>query len=209
MHRRYELSQAQWDFIKGELGPPRPRGRPRADLRKMLNGILWILHSGASWRDLPLHYGPWKTVYGHFSRWAQSGVFERILQKLQIRLDREGLIDWDVFMVDGTSVRASKAAAGAGKRGDPESPSITLWGAREAGLVPRSIWLATGEDSPSPPRSRRARSTSARSSKRSPRASGSAGPAGGRASDQGPGPGTEPTAPGASADGSGPTTSGP
>lgn len=209
MHRRYELTQAQWDFIKGELAPPKPRGRPRADLRKMLNGILWILHSGASWRDLPLHYGPWKTVYGHFLRWAKGGTFERVLRKLQIRLDREGLIDWDIFMVDGTSVRASKAAAGAGKRGEPENPSITLWGAREAGLAPRSILLAMEEDSPSPPASRRARSTSARSSKRSPRASGFANPAGGPARDPGPGPEIRPTVPDPSADGSGPTTSGP
>lgn len=207
MHRRYELTQAQWDFIKGELAPPKPRGRPRADLRKMLNGILWILHSGASWRDLPLHYGPWKTVYGYFERWAKSGLFDRILRKLQIRLDEEGLIDWDIFMVDGTSIRASKAAAGAGKRGEPESPPITLWGAREAGLVPRSILLAMEEDSPWPPRSRRARSTSARSSKSSPRGSGSTGPAGDPASDPEPGPGTKPTAPEESADGSGSITS--
>jgi len=171
--RRYELSQSQWDLVKDEFGPARKRGRPRADLRKLLNAIMWILHSGASWRDLPPWYGPWKTVHGHFLRWSKDGTFDRILQKLRIRLDRDGLIAWDVFMIDGTNVRASKAAAGAGKKGEPESPPITLWGAQEAGLVPRSILLAMDGDSPWPSGSPRARSTSAKSSRRSPRKSAS------------------------------------
>ena len=99
---------------------------------------MWILHSGASWRDLPSFYGPWKTVHGHFLRWSKDGTFDRILKKLQIRLDEEGQIAWDIFMVDGTNVRASKAAAGAGKKGEPQSPPITLWGAPGEGGRRRS-----------------------------------------------------------------------
>jgi transposase len=162
--RRYELSQAQWKLVEGEFGPAHRRGRPRSDLRKILNAIMWILHSGASWRDLPPWYGPWKTVHHHFLRWSKDGTFDRILKKLQIRLDAQGQIDWDIFMVDGTNVRASKAAAGAGEKGGPESLETTHWVAQEAGLVPRSISFAILEESRLPLRSPRARSTNARSS---------------------------------------------
>ncbi len=75
----------------------------------MWNAIFWILKTGAPWRDLPERFGPWQTVYEHFSNWRREGTFQRILEALQIRLDREGKIDWDLWCVDGTQIRAALA----------------------------------------------------------------------------------------------------
>ena len=146
---------------------PAPTGRPRRAPREMWNAIFWVLRSGTPWRDLPERFGPWESAYAHFNPWRRKGVFERVLEALQIRLDAEGHIDWDLWCVDGSSVRASKAAAGAGKRGAPANPQTTHWVARAADSGASSTWLLTVTDSPSPRTSPRGRSTSARSSKRS------------------------------------------
>lgn len=114
--RRYELTDAQWSLIE-ELFPKQTTGRPRLSDRRVLNGILWILCSGAAWRDLPERYGKWQTVYSRFRRWQESGLFDRILGRLQIELDERGLIDYSTWMIDSTSVRASRAAAGAPRDG--------------------------------------------------------------------------------------------
>jgi transposase len=91
----------------------------------MLNGMMWILRTGAPWRDLPERYGPWETVYGRFRRWTLDGVITRILKRLQWRLDEEGYIDWDTLYVDGSSIRAAAAAAGAKKGETARSRPIT------------------------------------------------------------------------------------
>ena len=130
--RRHELTDEQWASLKDLLPPPLARGRPRSDLREVLNAIFWLLRTGAPWRDLPERYGPWQTVYDWFNRWRRDGTWDRMLQALQIRMDRQGRIDWDLWCVDGTTVRASRAAAGAGKKGAPGSPQTMLWAAHEA-----------------------------------------------------------------------------
>ena len=117
--KRYELHDNQWDAIK-ELFPERHgKGRPGHPPRQMLNGILWILCSGASWRDLPERFGPWKTVYHRFREWQRNGLFERILMFLHLKLNEQGLIDWNLWEIDSTTVKAAKSAAGAKKK--PES----------------------------------------------------------------------------------------
>lgn len=115
--RRYELTDSQWDAIK-ELFPDRhgKKGRPGHPPRELLNGIFWILCSGAPWRDLPERYPPWKTVYDRFRYWQQTGRFDQILALLHLELNAEGLIDYTLFAVDSTVVKASKAAAGAKKK---------------------------------------------------------------------------------------------
>ena len=116
--RRYELSEAEWQLVAEVVEEPRKRtGRPRRDNRTLLNGIFWMLRSGASWRDMPERYGPWQTVYDRFRAWRDDGTFDKVLERLQIELNEEGLIDYNVWMIDATSVRASRAAAGA-KKGD-------------------------------------------------------------------------------------------
>jgi len=105
--------------------------------------MLWILRTGAPWRDLPERYGRWKSVYHRFNRWRREGMFERILGALRIRLDKAGMIDWDLWLVDGSNVRASRAAAGARKKGAKASRKTTHWVAREAGGDQSSTWSLT------------------------------------------------------------------
>ena len=104
---RYELSDEQWDLLKG-LFPKQGRGGRWIDHRTMLNGMLWILRSGAPWRDLPQRYGNYKSVNHRFNRWRRDGTFDRVLKALQIRLDKEGKIDWDLWLVDGTNSASSR-----------------------------------------------------------------------------------------------------
>ncbi|KPX26237.1 ISPS1a [Pseudomonas amygdali pv. eriobotryae] len=68
--------------------------------------------SGAAWRDLPERCGPWSTVYQRFRDWRDNGTFDRILERLHIRLIQEGLIDLDTWMIGSTAVRATRAAIG-------------------------------------------------------------------------------------------------
>lgn len=123
--RRYELTDAQWAAIEDLVPARKLRGRKPHPPRAMFNAILWILSSGAPWRDLPERYGPWQTAYERFQRWRKAGVIDRILERLQLRLDEEGYIERELWCVDGTSIRASKAAAGGGKGGGQASPRIT------------------------------------------------------------------------------------
>jgi transposase len=115
MHR-HELSDAQWERIKDLFPVAKSRGRPPADPRQMVNAALWILRTGAPWRDLPERFGPWETAYGWFNQWSANGTWDRLLSRLQAEMDRAGRIDWELFCIDGSSVRASRAAAGARKK---------------------------------------------------------------------------------------------
>ena len=114
---RYEISDDGWAQIEDIVSPPQTMGRPRRDDRKMLNGIFWVLCSGAKWRDLPERYGPWLMVYDRFRKWRDDGTFEAVLSRLQLKLREDGLMDLDTWMIDSTSVRATRAAAGGGKKG--------------------------------------------------------------------------------------------
>jgi transposase len=72
------------------LPPPRGHGRPYHDHRRILNGILFVLHTGVPWRDLPERYGPWQTVYSRLRRWTARRRWEQLLSQLQARLGRGG-----------------------------------------------------------------------------------------------------------------------
>jgi transposase len=124
--RRYEIDDREWALIHDVVPAGPGGGRPRREPRAMLSAMFWILRSGSPWRDLPERYGPWQTVFHRFNEWRRTGVIDRILKRLQLRLDENGYIDTEVWLVDGTIIRASKAAAGAGKRGAPGSRRITL-----------------------------------------------------------------------------------
>lgn len=91
-------------------------GRPNNDHRTTINGILWILRTGAPWRDLPERYGAWETVSGRFYRWRRSGIWDQILQTLQQQADANGKLNWEVHHIDGSVIRAHQHSAGA-KRG--------------------------------------------------------------------------------------------
>lgn len=121
MVKRYELTDEQWSVIgplvPGKVGDP---GRSGADNRLFVNGVLWVLRSGAHWHDLPPRYGKYKSVHKRFTRWAASGVWERIFEVLSADPDNEYL------MLDSSLVRAHQQAA-TGKGGT----KIRLWGVHE------------------------------------------------------------------------------
>ena len=120
--RRYELSETQWRRIEPLLaGKPGDPGRRGADNRLFVNGVLWVLRSGARWHDLPERYGKWKTLHKRFLRWSKAKVWERVFDSLTRDRDNQYL------MLDSTLVRAHQQAA-TGKGG----PRIRLWGVPEA-----------------------------------------------------------------------------
>lgn len=111
--KRHELTDAAWAVIESVLpAAPRCRGRPWRDHRSVVNGILWVLAAGVPWRDAPERYGPWQTLYERFARWTDDGTWDRMLGALLGAMQRRGKIDWSLWCVDGTSIRALKAAAG-------------------------------------------------------------------------------------------------
>jgi transposase len=126
MHRRHELPQEGWERIASFFPHPTHhdgRGRPLEDHRRILNGILWRLHTGAPWRDIPERYGPWQTIYGRFRRWRRDGTWAKILTYLLEDLESQGRLGRNLWLVDATVVRASRAAGGAEKNPD-EVPTI-------------------------------------------------------------------------------------
>ncbi len=119
--RRHELTDEEWKRLEPLLPARETRGRYFHDHRTVLNGMLYWMHTGVPWRDLPERYGPWQTVYSRFRSWTRSGLWDRILQQLQRELDGLGEIEWTLWCIDGSSVRAHKHAAGAGGKPAPSS----------------------------------------------------------------------------------------
>ncbi|OKP86583.1 transposase [Paenibacillus sp. P32E] len=107
---RYEISDEQWEQIKG-MFPSYRTGRPsKLSDRTMFNAILWIARSGAAWRDLPEErYDSWKTTYSRFCKWRDTGLLIAIFQALHVEPDFENL------SIDSTSVKAHQHSAGAKK----------------------------------------------------------------------------------------------
>jgi transposase len=109
---RYDLTDFEWRVIEPLL-PNKPRGVPRVDDRRVLNGIFWVLRSGAPWRDLPERFGPRTTCYNRFARWRKAGVWDRLMDAIT------AAHDGDIQMIDSTSVRAHQQSATA-KRGSAD-----------------------------------------------------------------------------------------
>src|SRR5262249_47386839 len=125
MERLFRLTDAQWHRIEPLL--PRKttrRGRPPGSHRRMVEAMLWILRTGAPWRDLPSAYGSWSTVYARFSRWSQSGALACLFEALARERDGEG------YIIDATIVRAHQDASGAAKKG----------ASRDRALARRSVY---------------------------------------------------------------------
>ncbi len=121
--RRYELTDEQWERIKPLLPAEKPKtGRPNKDHRQIINGIIWVLKSGAPWRDLPERYGKVGTVSSRFYRWVAAGVWQKVLDRLRGEADDVGEVDWELHMLDGSVVRAHQHAAGAKKVMPPAKP---------------------------------------------------------------------------------------
>jgi transposase len=109
-----ELTNAQWEAIRPfipeeELEPPkRTGGRPYKDARSVLEGILWILRTGASWTDLPAKFPPFQTCHRRFQRWVDGGVLPEILAALRRDLEGRGGFENLEAFIDGSYVPAKK-----------------------------------------------------------------------------------------------------
>lgn len=110
-----DLTEDQWKVVSAILpeDPVRPdgRGRPWSDRRQLLNGVLWILRTGAPWQDLPDRYGAYQTVHRRFQNWVRSGVMERVLLAIAQDLKDRGGLDLRECFIDGTFVPAKKGGA--------------------------------------------------------------------------------------------------
>src|SRR3974390_1935303 len=121
--RRYGLRDDQWDRIMNLLpGRPGTVGVTASDTRLLVEAVLYRYRAGIPWRDLPERFGDWKNVHRRFSRWAESGVWEKVFEALSSDADHE------YAMIDATIVRAHQHSAGA-KKGVVTRPS----GAAKAG----------------------------------------------------------------------------
>jgi transposase len=124
---RYELTDSEWKAIEPCL-PNKPRGVPRVNDRRVLNGIFWVLRSGARWADLPERYGPPTTIYNRFNRWRKAGVWDRLMDVVT------KAHDGNVRMIDTSIVRVHPQGATA-KRG----VAIDVWVAPAVGSRPKSM----------------------------------------------------------------------
>jgi transposase len=107
---RFDLTDKEWSIIEPLL-PATRQGGERRDDRQVLNGIFYVLRTGAPWDDVPARYGPSGTIYNRFNRWAKQGIWNDIFEALQARCPSS------LEMIDSTIVKAHRAAAGAEKGG--------------------------------------------------------------------------------------------
>jgi transposase len=116
--QRYELRDEHWALIEPLLPPQRrtTRGGVWRDHRRVVNGIFWVLFSGAAWRDMPDRYGSCKTAHDRLGRWQRDGTWDKVLKALRLKAGVAGLLDYTQYNADTTSVRATRAAGGAQKK---------------------------------------------------------------------------------------------
>ena len=124
---RYNLTDREWNAIRTFLPAERPKraGRPWNPHRRVIDGILWVLHTGSAWADVPGDFGRYKTIYNRFRRWTREGLWDRVFQKLIRLRDAHGKINRTLWCVDSTVIRAHRVAAGAQK--DRNSSEENAW----------------------------------------------------------------------------------
>ena len=130
-HHRRDLSDAQWAVLGPLLPAPkrRPdgRGRPWRDGREVLNGILYILRTGAPWADLPDRYPPYQTCHRRFQQWVRSGVMKALLQALAEDLRVRGGLDVREAFIDATFAPAKKGGLVSVKPSGARGPRSWQW----------------------------------------------------------------------------------
>ncbi len=126
MHARHDLTDVEWERLEPLLPDRTPcRGGRWIDHRPVVDGVLWRTRTGAPWRDLPLAYGNWKTVYSRHRRWSGDGTWEAILDRLRVGCDKDQGSEWLVG-IDSTVVRAHQHAAGARHEPPKDIPAQRL-----------------------------------------------------------------------------------
>ena len=122
---RLLLTDEEWELIAEFFPQPKATGRKPRNQRTVLDGILWVLRTGAPWRDLPEEFGPWQTAWRLFDDWNSQGIFERILEQLRTKFVQLKLLDSQLWCIDGTITRAHRCAGGGGKKTTGVSQLIT------------------------------------------------------------------------------------
>ena len=121
-----ELTNEQWNRIEPiilSLAPAKdPRGRKARDPREVMNAILWILRTGAPWKDLPQRYPPYQTCHRRFQQWVRQGVFQRIAQELVEDLNERGKIDIREAFIDGSFAPAKKGVLLSARQSAAKAP---------------------------------------------------------------------------------------
>ncbi len=119
---RGDLTDHEWQQLEPLLPPQKTgkKGNPYKDHRTVINGILWVLRTGAPWRDIPERYGPWATCSTRFHRWTKKGIWQKALQALQAQAEQRDQMDWNVTALDGSYIKAHPHAVGALKKGLPQ-----------------------------------------------------------------------------------------
>lgn len=149
---RHNLTYSEWNAIRRFLPAERSgkAGRPWKPHRPIINGILFVLHTGIPWEDLPAEFGKYKTVYNRFRRWVKSGIWQRIFEALINRLLKAGKIDFELWCVDGTVIRAHRVAAGAAKDGlsTQENAEKQALGRSRGGYSTKLHFLTDGQGIP-------------------------------------------------------------
>jgi len=143
MARREELTDEQWAVI-APLIPENPRredgrGRPWRDNREVLNGILWILRTGARWQDLPERLPPYQTCHRRFQGWVRSGVFRSVLEALAEDLRVRGKLDLSECFIDGTFAAAKKGASMSARPSGARGRSSWQWQTALVYLSPSTL----------------------------------------------------------------------
>ena len=129
MSNRHEISDKLWALLENHLpGGPGKVGRPAADNRQFVNGVLWILRTGAPWRDLPSTFGHWKNVHKRFCRWVKKGIWKKLLD---IVADKP---DYKWLMIDASHCKVHPHASGA--KGGNQEMSRTKGGSTQKYISP-------------------------------------------------------------------------
>jgi transposase len=103
-----ELSDEEWELIKPLLPPKAKTGRPRADDRRVLNGILYVLTTGCRWMDMPPKYGHYSTAFRRLKHWQTQGIWTRILKTLITKGYTTGKLSIEKVSVDSTTIEAKE-----------------------------------------------------------------------------------------------------
>ena len=140
-----DLKDKQWEAIREfvpaeELsGAKGQGGRPWREPRDVVNGILWVLRTGAPWADLPGRYPPYQTVHRRFQKWEREGVLDKILEHLAEDLRDRGKLDLTEAFIDGTHAGAKKGAFSLEKLGAAAPPRSWQWQTATAFLSPSGL----------------------------------------------------------------------
>jgi transposase len=145
---RHRLTDREWESIHDLFPPPARTGRPPRDRREILDAILWILRTGAPWRDLPAEFGPWATAWDLFDKWNADGTLDAILSRLRAARIDIGAVDGELWCIDGTVVRAARCAAGGAKKKDPDEPPDHALGRSRGGFSTKIHILCDGHGHP-------------------------------------------------------------